>query len=59
MAGKINIPQITCFVNSAIDSVAPGAIDSSWGYTIYDSGLQTLASSWLNAVTLSFIIQDH
>ena len=23
----------------AIDSIAPGATDSSWGYTIYDSTL--------------------
>ena len=56
MAGK-KILQITRFLNSAINSIAPVAIDSSWGYTIYDSALhlhQILASPWLNAVTQEF-----
>ena len=56
MAGK-NILQITRFLNSALDSIAPMAIDSSCGYTIYVSALhlhQILASSWLNPVTQGF-----
>jgi len=60
MAGE-SIFQITlrrCIINSAIDSIAPGDINSSWGYTIYDSALQILASSWIKS-TLSFIVQDH